>query len=147
MTVTVIDTNLLLSALINPHGLPASIVRAWVERRSFSLATCEFQLNELRAVTRREAITRYITPAQAGRLVNQLHALAIFAPEPLPPVDPAAELSDPFDNFLLSCASATNAQFIISGDKSDVLSRERYRSTRIVSAAQFATIIGCPRAA
>ena len=140
MTIAVIDTNLLLSALINPHGLPATVIRAWVERRTFTLATCAYQLHELRTVSRRAELAKYIKPAQAGRLINQLQALALVAPEPLPTVDVSV---DPFDNFLLGCAEATGAHYLVSGDKTDVLSLKRHGSTRIVTLRSFARAVGC----
>jgi uncharacterized protein len=138
MTVAVIDTNLLVSALINPHGLPARVVRAWIERRAFTLATCEFQIDELRSVSKRPELSRFIRPPQAGRLINQLNALAMMAPEPLPQVD---VLKDPFDNFLLACAQATGAHYIASGDKADVLSLPRFGSVRIATMREFANVL------
>ena len=143
MTVAVIDTNLLLSALINPHGLPATVVRAWAERRAFTLATCAYQLHELRTVSRRPELAKYIKPVQAGRLVNQLQALALVAAEPLPTVDVS---SDPFDNFLLGCAEAIGALYLVSGDKTDVLLLKRHGSTRIVTMRGFARAIRCAKA-
>jgi len=140
MTVAVIDTNLLLSALMNPSGLPQRVLLAWADQRRYTLATCAFQLTELRDVTRRPSVARYFRPAQAGRMINQLRALALMAPEPLPRVDIS---SDPFDNFLLGCAAATAAQYVVSGDKADVLSIKRYGTARIVSVHTFAGIIGC----
>lgn len=140
MTIAVIDTNLLLSALMNPNGLPQRVLLAWADQRRFALATCAFQLAELRDVTRRPSVARYFRPAQAGRMINQLQALAVMAPEPLPRVDVSA---DPFDNFLLGCAEATGAQYIVSGDKADVLALKRHGATRIVNMRTFAEIIGC----
>ena len=140
MTIAVIDSNLLLSALINPHGLPARVIRAWIEQRAFTLATCAYQLHELRTVSRRTELAIYIRPAQAGRLINQLQALALVAPEPLPRLDVSP---DPFDNFLLGCAQATGAHYLVSGDKADVLALKRHRSTRIVTLRSFARTVGC----
>jgi uncharacterized protein len=140
MTIAVIDTNLLLSALINPAGLPRRVFLAWVDHSRYTLATCAFQIAELRDVTRRPSVARYFRPAQAGRMINQLQALALIAPEPLPRVDASP---DPYDNFLLGCAMATNAHYVVSGDKSDVLALGRHGSTRIVTMRAFADVIAC----
>lgn len=139
MTIAVIDTNLLLSALMNPNGLPQRVLLAWADHRRFTLASCAFQLAELRDVTRRPSVARYFRPSQAGRMINQLQALAVMAPEPLPRVDVSA---DPFDNFLLGCAETTGAQYIVSGDKSDVLALRRRGATRIIDMRTFSEVIG-----
>jgi uncharacterized protein len=44
----VLDTNILVSALISPAGHPAAIYEAW-EDGKFTLLTCVEQLDELRA--------------------------------------------------------------------------------------------------
>ena len=100
------------------------------ERRAFTLATCAYQLHELRTVCRRTELAKYIAPAQAVRLINPLQALALVAPEPLPMVNVAA---DPFDNCLPGCAEATAAQYLVLSDKTDVLALRRHSHTRIVT--------------
>jgi len=47
----VLDTNILLSALISPHGSPDIIYRAWRAAR-FELVTSTTQLDELRRASR-----------------------------------------------------------------------------------------------
>lgn len=135
MTIAVLDTNILISGLINPHGVPASVIRAWLTLRAFELAISEVQLDELRNVTRRPELARFLRPAEAGRLVNQLNALAIRVPSPLPRVDLSP---DPFDNHLLAAAQAARANFLVSGDKQDLLALRRMGATRIVTVNQFA---------
>jgi predicted nucleic acid-binding protein len=44
----VLDTNILVSALIAPAGSPAAIYNAW-EQGKFTLLTCTEHLDELRA--------------------------------------------------------------------------------------------------
>ena len=84
-----------------------------------------------------------IKPAQARRLINQLQALALVAPGPLPTVDVS---SDPFDNFLLGCAEAAAAHYLVSGDKTDGLLLKRHGPTRIVTLRNFARTVGCVKA-
>lgn len=47
----VLDTNILFSALISPHGPPAAIYRAWRLAR-FQLVTSRRQLDEIRRANR-----------------------------------------------------------------------------------------------
>ena len=110
------------------------------ERRAFALATCAYQLHELRTVCRRTELAKYIAPAQAGRLINPFQALSLVAPEPMPMVDTSR---DPFDNFLPGCAEATAAHYLVLSDKADVLAPRRHSYTRIVTLGSFARTIGC----
>ena len=110
------------------------------ERRALTLATCAYQLHELRTVCRRTELAKCITPAPAGRLINPLQALALVASESMPMVDVSA---DPFDNFLPSCAEATADHYLVSCYKADVLAFMRHSYTRIVTLGSFARTIGC----
>jgi predicted nucleic acid-binding protein len=69
----VLDTNVLLSSLLNSAGVPGALVDAWREGRYVSLSY-ELQFGELRSVTRRDYLRSRIRPAQAGKLVNQIRA-------------------------------------------------------------------------
>ena len=71
----VLDTNILVSALLLQQGHPAAIYRAWQEG-NFTLLTCAEQLDELRATLRKPVIAERIKPYRAGRLVNELKGLA-----------------------------------------------------------------------
>jgi putative PIN family toxin of toxin-antitoxin system len=95
----VLDTNILLSALINRHGIPAQLIVAWRERR-YDLLTSTEQLLELGGVARRPVLRARIIPSTVGRLIRDLRKLAeVFTR--LPDVDRSA---DPADNFLLAMA-------------------------------------------
>jgi len=51
----VLDTNILVSALIAPAGNPAAIYNAW-EQCKFTLLTCTEHLDELRATLQRPRV-------------------------------------------------------------------------------------------
>jgi putative PIN family toxin of toxin-antitoxin system len=129
----VLDTNVLISALLSPGGMPARIVRAWLDER-FTLVSHPLQLDELRDVTRRDRIRAHIRPAHAGRLVNQIARLAEL-PATLPPV---RRSPDPRDDFLLALCEAGGADWLATGDKADLLALERHGRTQIVTAARLA---------
>ncbi len=128
----VLDTNILISALLLTHSAPAQAVIAW-RRGQFELVTCELQLQELRDVTRRPKIRNLIRPAMAGEMVNQLRSMALMV-DKLPPVDISP---DPFDNFLLSLAQAAQADVLVSGDKRGILDVGSYGTCWIVTVRQF----------
>lgn len=93
----VLDTNILISALLVPSGNPARIYRSWQER-NFVLLTCAEQLDELRESLRRPALAARIKPYRAGRLVNQLRYLA----EVVSSLPTVKRSPDPNDDFLLA---------------------------------------------
>lgn len=133
----VLDTNVLVSALLSPGGMPARLVRAWLDER-LTLVSHPLQLDELRDVTRRDRIRAHIRPAGAGRLVNRIARLAEL-PDTLPPVERSP---DPRDDFLLALCEAGAADWLATGDKADLLALERHGKTRIVTAARLAAELG-----
>ncbi|MBK1632341.1 putative toxin-antitoxin system toxin component, PIN family [Thiohalocapsa halophila] len=128
----ILDTNVLLSALLVRGSAPDQLYRFWLAGR-FDLATCSRQLEELREVSRRPFFRARIKPSEAGRLVNQLRRLAVYV-DPLPDVSASP---DPNDDFLLALAQAADADLLVSGDKSDLLALHRTGCTRIVTARQL----------
>ena len=130
----ILDTNILLSGLIAPGGVPARLIDAWLDGR-FTLVSHLLQLDEFRAVSRRDKIRALVRPSEAGRLVNQIAALA-HMPERLPPVERSR---DPRDDFLLALCEAGAANRLVTGDKDDLLALQRHAAATIVTAAAFAT--------
>jgi hypothetical protein len=128
----VIDTNVLISALLTGTSLPAHLITLWREGR-FDLLTSADQLDELMRVTRYPRIRERLAPALAGRLINELRDLAIVV-ENLPQVTVCA---DPYDNYLLAMAAAGAANFLVTGDKRDLLGLRLYEGARIVTVRNF----------
>jgi hypothetical protein len=131
----VLDTNILVSALLVQVGHPAAIYRVWQEGY-FTLLTCAEQLDELRATLRKPVIAARIKPYKAGHLVNELRELA----ETIGPLPRVGRSPDPTDDFLLALAEAGKADYLVTGDKSGLLSLARHAGTRIISASEFATL-------
>lgn len=133
----VVDTNILISALLVGTSLPAHLIVLWREGR-FDLLTAGDQLDELMRVTRYPKIRERLAPPLAGRLVNELRDVAITVTD-LPAVTACA---DHYDNYLLATASAGAADFLITGDKADLLSMGRYEGTKIITVRDFLTLSG-----
>ena len=132
----ILDTNVLVSALLATGSVPAQLLDAWFEGR-FTLLTSEEQLEEWRRVTRYPRIRAYVDSATAGSLVNDLRHFAKVVTD-LPRVDVSA---DPGDNFLLAMAEAGRADYLVTADKRDVLALRRHGVTRIVKARKFLEVI------
>lgn len=131
----VLDTNILVSALIAPAGNPAMIYNAW-EQGKFTLLTCTEQLDEMRATLQKPRVANLIKPYKAGRLVNQIKKLA----EDVGQLPHLKRSPDPGDDFLLALAEAGKADFLVTGDKSGLLVLGSHKSTRITTARTFAAL-------
>lgn len=128
----VLDTNVLISALISPSAPPRRICDAWRAGR-VTLLCCNAQLDEMREVTRRVAVRLRIRPFEAGRMVNELRALTQWV-ESLPVVQRSA---DPKDDYLLALAEAGGAHAIVTGDKSGLLVLRQHAGAEILGARAF----------
>lgn len=133
----VIDTNVLISALLVASLLPAHLIGLWRESR-FDLLTSADQLDELMRVTRYPRLRARLAPALAGRLINELRDLAIVV-ENLPAV---TVCSDPYDAYLLAIAAAGSADFLVTGDKRDLLGLRLHQGTKIVTVRDFLALHG-----
>jgi hypothetical protein len=67
----VLDTNIIVSALLAPAGKPAAIIRIWLDGK-LTLLTCAAHLDELRSTLEKPRVSERIKPHKAGRLVNQV---------------------------------------------------------------------------
>lgn len=128
----VVDTNVLISALLSEASLPAHLIALWRQGK-FDLLTSAGQLDELMRVTRYPKIRARLAPALAGRLINELRDVAVI-------VDgrPAIAVSpDPNDDYLLAIAVAGAADFLVTGDKRDLLALRLYEGTKIMTVRDF----------
>jgi len=69
----VLDTNVLLAALMAPRGRPHQVFQAFLKDR-FTLITSVQQLEELSRVTRYPGVRERIQPVQAGNMINAIRA-------------------------------------------------------------------------
>lgn len=132
----VLDTNILISALMIQTGNPAAIYRAWQEGQ-FTILICAEYLDELRATLRKSAVAERIKPYKAGGLVNEMKTLA----ESVDVLPRVRRSPDPTDDFLLALSEAGKADYLVTGDKSGLLALERHKGTRIISARAFASLL------
>ena len=110
----VLDTNVLLSALISSHGPPDIIYRAWRTAR-FALVTSTAQLDELRRVSRYPKLKTILPAHRIGAMVNNMQRAVVL--EHLPNLPEGIALNDPSDAFLFSMALAGEANYLVTGDR------------------------------
>jgi putative PIN family toxin of toxin-antitoxin system len=135
----VLDTGILIAALITSGTPPDAIYRAWRKKR-FELFTSEWQLEEFRRVSRYPKLRTYLKSADAGNLINWLRRESTVISQ-LPTVDLSP---DPDDNPVLAMALAAHADILVTGDRRDLLALERVGSARILSARQFVDELKIP---
>lgn len=133
----VLDSNVLISALLLENSVPGHLLAAW-RRGRFDLLTSDTQLEEIRRVTRYPKVRERLRPALAGELINQLRGLAEVLSE-LPRIDVSP---DPFDNTLLAMAQAGQADFLVSGDRRHLLELGRFGPCRILTARAMVEQLG-----
>jgi hypothetical protein len=131
----VVDTNILVSALLVEESLSAHLVVLWRQGR-FDLLTSAEQLDELMRVTRYPKIRERLVPALAGRLINELRDIAVV----LKNIPTVTVCQDPYDDYLLAMAVAGAADFLVTGDKRDLLGLKLHEGTKIVTVRDFLTL-------
>ena len=132
----VLDTNILISALIRPKSVARQIYEGARSGR-IALVTCDAQLDEFRQGTRYPKVQRYIRLAEAGAMLNQLRELAVY----IEVKDKVDVSPDPADNFLFAMAQASQVDYLVTGDKEDVLALGRHGKTQIVTMEQLIKIL------
>jgi putative PIN family toxin of toxin-antitoxin system len=128
----VLDTNVLLSALISPHGAPDIIYRAW-RAAKFDIITSTTQLDELRRASRYPKFKAILQPSRVGTMINNLqHAIVLDR------LNVKAEAHDPNDAFLISMSIESNADYLVTGDRrAGLLKRGNIERTRIMTPTMF----------
>ena len=131
----ILDTNVLLGALISPHGPPDVIFRSWRAAR-FELVTSLAQLEELRRASRYPKLKAILPAHRVGTMVNNMQRAIVL--DVLPSLPEAMDLNDPNDAFLLAMALASDADYLVTGDRrSGLLQRNTIGRTRIVTPSKF----------
>jgi hypothetical protein len=132
----ILDTNVLLGALISPHGPPDVIYQAWRAAR-FELVTSKVQRDELRRVSRYPKLKTILPAHRLGTMVNNMQRAMVL--DTRPPLPEGIEANDPNDGFLLAMAVAGEADYLVTGDRrAGLLQRGGIgRRTRIVTPATF----------
>ena len=133
----VLDTNILIGALITKDTPPDRLYRAWL-RSEIELVTSTAQLAEITDVIARPRLQRFLDPDEAAAIVANIGARALVLDAP-----PSVSLSpDPDDNPILAAAIAGKADLIVSGDKKHMLALVRAQGIPIVTAREALDRLG-----
>lgn len=134
MTV-VLDTNVVVSACFW-KGPPHPCLAFWARGR-FQAIISPPLLAEYEE-TYQELCPRYSDRSPS----NWIAALAEAAELVFPVERVTGVTTDPFDDMVLECALAAEAEYLVSGDKKHLLPLKEFRGIRIVNPVDFLTLIG-----
>lgn len=126
----VLDTNVLISALIFPGSKPDQIL-SHIRRGEIDFYLSPFMLTELDRVLRGKL---HLGKSEANALVRAIRTVAHMV-QPTERITVITIKDD--DNRILECAFAAQAEFLVTGDKAHLLPLESYLETRIITPAQF----------
>lgn len=109
----VLDTNVIVSALLSTDGSPARLLAAW-KGGGFELIVSPLLLGELGRVLAYPKVRKHVDPADADELLRLLVADAVVATDRSfsPPVVPP----DPTDAFIIVLAMEESA-VLVTGDR------------------------------
>lgn len=135
----VLDTNVLVSALIRVRGKPSLIIPQATIR--FDWLTSEFILSEVADVlTRKHIQTKYRSQVTERKRAGYLARIRASAEMVEVETQVSAVPNDPKDNFILACAKDGRANFVVSGDR-HLLSLVTFENINIVPPAQFLELL------
>jgi hypothetical protein len=134
----VLDTNVIVSALLSPAGHPAEIINLW-EAEKIEVVSSPPLLIELERVLQYPRVQKYLkrTQSDVDAFLRQFKKIAITV-EPQMTLDIIKE--DPADNRVLECAVAGEASYIISGND-HLLKIKEYKGIVILKPAEFLTLV------
>ncbi len=109
----VVDTNVLVAAVIKPSGVCAQLIVAAVDRR-WQPAVSSILLAELTEVLRRPKFRRWLTIREADAFVCGIRDVAEIVADP--PSGAAGASRDPDDDYLVALARVHAVDALVSGD-------------------------------
>ena len=132
----VLDTGIFISALITRGTPPDRLYQSW-RKRHFTLITSVEQLEEIERVLSYKKLERFINPVEAQILLHGLRRRALVACD-LPTVDLSPDADD---NKIIATALAGNADYLVSGDKANLLCLGTANGMPIVTARKMVTLL------
>jgi len=129
----IVDTNIWISFLI---GKSLKGLQQYIDSQTVIIVTCDEQIHELTDVFKKPKINKYFTAEQIAEffeLLEESSGNVVLKTK----IDICRDLKD---NYLLSLAIDSNADFLITGDN-DLLVLENVKKTRIVKFTDFENII------
>ncbi|MCL4468442.1 MAG: putative toxin-antitoxin system toxin component, PIN family [Deltaproteobacteria bacterium] len=135
----VIDTNVLISGIIQRSGFPFNVIKLW-ENAYVVIITSLATIEEAERVLHYPKIKKNykLTDEDINHILSNLFKYSVFV-ENLSTLNIIKE--DPADNTILATAISGKADYIISGD-AHLLNLDNFRGIDIVTPKRFCEIMG-----
>ncbi|WP_207761365.1 putative toxin-antitoxin system toxin component, PIN family [Conservatibacter flavescens] len=127
----VIDTNVLVSALLSPASTPNLALQKALNE--YLICVSDNTFNEFVEVIRRPKFAKYLNPEAREAFITTLSNVVEFVEI----TETITDCQDPKDNQFLEVAISANAVYLVTGDKRDLLSMRPYRNINIISVSEF----------
>ena len=128
-----IDTNCLVSALVNPSGTCARIVSAWLSGRAEAVAS-DTTVREAELVLGGRWLARMVGRENVDEVLRRLRAETVWVEEPARITD--LQLKDEGDLRMVETAVAGGAQYVATTDR-EFLSRRGYADVEFVTPGEL----------
>ena len=129
--VVVLDSNLVVSAFLNPEGMASTALQLAVEH--FDVAASSATLAELADVLKRDKFDRYASKTdRITRLEAYAQTVLVFDVQL-----EVAHCKDPKDNKFLALCTTAGAKVLVTGDKKDLLVMHPYQNTAVLGVRAF----------
>ena len=127
----VLDSNLVVSAFLNPMGIASTALQLAVEH--FDVAASSATLAELADVLKRDKFDRYCAKAdRITRLEAYAQTVLVFDVQL-----EVTDCKDPKDNKFLALCTTADAKALVTGDKKDLLVMHPCQNTAVVGLRAF----------
>jgi putative PIN family toxin of toxin-antitoxin system len=136
--IVVLDTNVIVSAMLSLKGSPAEIIRRW-EAEEFEVVTSPALISEFERVTTYSRVRKYLklSEEEIDALQKRLRVVATLVK---PQFTLEVVRKDPADNRVLECAVAGGASYIVSGN-THLLELGEYQQIIITKPAAFLAVL------
>ena len=136
--IVLLDTNVIISALLSSAGAPAKILQGW-EAGEFELATSPVLLAELERALTYDRVRMHLklSEHELESFIQGLRSASINV-QLLVLLD--LILKDPADNRVLECALAVKADYLVTGDH-HLLELKEYQGVVILPSAGFLVML------
>ena len=139
MISAVLDTDIIVAAILMPNGLPARILLAALAV-DFVCISSDAIVSEVLTVLARDRIRRRYTldPVTIARVQHFLQSDAVRVPITTVVQGVASHAQD---DLILATAISAQADYLVTGDR-ELLALGQYQGAQIVTPRDFATILG-----
>ena len=125
----VLDTNILISALLSPQGPPAQVFLLTILDPDTQLCVSGNIFAEYEDVIRRPRLNR--SNSEIAATLRAIREKGLW----IKPAEKVYACSDPDDNMFLECAQAAAAHYLVTGNAKDF--PDTWSGTQIVTAREF----------